>query len=127
MMDKIGLQSAPNRLMPVMKVPLKQKQTLSGFQQHLQTAWEADSQLTLTKHAKWRMEQRKIEINPQTWDQIADKAKEAKKKGVTESLVITDNAALVISTINNKVITVMDRDEAASQIFTNINGTIILG
>ncbi|PEZ81367.1 hypothetical protein CN380_10640 [Bacillus sp. AFS017274] len=33
---------------------------------------------------------------------------------------------LLVSTKNNKVITVMDRDEATSQIFTNINGTIIL-
>ncbi|MFJ7939954.1 hypothetical protein ACIQYG_15760 [Peribacillus sp. NPDC096622] len=34
--------------------------------------------------------------------------------------------ALIVSTVNNKVITVMDRDEATSQIFTNINETIIL-
>ncbi|WP_241663243.1 hypothetical protein [Peribacillus simplex] len=39
---------------------------------------------------------------------------------VTESLVITENAALIVSTKNNKVITVMYRDEATSQIFTNI-------
>ncbi|WP_232732506.1 hypothetical protein [Bacillus sp. mrc49] len=57
---------------------------------------------------------------------IEVKADEAKKKSVTESPVITDNAALIISTKNNKVITVMDRDEASAQIFTNINGTIIL-
>ncbi|WHY99165.1 TIGR02530 family flagellar biosynthesis protein [Peribacillus simplex] len=72
------------------------------------------------------MSQRNIEIAPKTWDKIADKANEAKKMGVTESLIIIDNAALIVSTKNNKVITVMDRDEATSQIFTNINGTIIL-
>ncbi|MFE3974329.1 MULTISPECIES: hypothetical protein [unclassified Peribacillus] len=62
----------------------------------------------------------------QTWKQITDKANEAKKMGVTESLIITNNAALIVSTKKNKVITVMDRDEASAQIFTNINGTIIL-
>lgn len=72
------------------------------------------------------MSQRNIEITPQTWDKIADKANEAKRMGVIESLIITDNAALIVSTKNNKVITVMDRDEATSQIFMNINGTIIL-
>ncbi len=46
--------------------------------------------------------------------------------GVTEALFITANAALIVSTENNKVVTVMDRDEATSQIFTNINGTIII-
>ncbi|MGM0886671.1 MAG: hypothetical protein ACQEW5_06860 [Bacillota bacterium] len=39
--------------------------------------------------------------------------------GVTEALfIITANAALIVSTENNKAITVMDRDEATSQIFT---------
>lgn len=72
------------------------------------------------------MSQRSIEIASQTWDKIALKANKAKKMGVTESLIITENAALIVSTKNNKVITVMDREEATSQIFTNINGTIIL-
>ncbi|MES9738965.1 hypothetical protein ABWK46_16775 [Peribacillus frigoritolerans] len=32
----------------------------------------------------------------------------------------------MVSTENNKAFTVMDRDEATSQIFTKINGTIII-
>ncbi|MFF2854961.1 hypothetical protein [Peribacillus sp. NPDC058002] len=46
--------------------------------------------------------------------------------GVTEFLIIIDNEALIVSTKNNKVITVMNRDVATSPIFTNINGTIVL-
>lgn len=126
-MNKLGFQANSAQALPLIKTPLKQRQTVQqGFQQHFQTAVTADQKLTISKHAQLRMDQRKIEINPQTWDLIADKANEAKKMGVTESLIITDNAALVISTKNNKVITVMDRDEASSQIFTNINGTILL-
>ncbi|MFJ7638588.1 TIGR02530 family flagellar biosynthesis protein [Peribacillus sp. NPDC097225] len=126
-MENLSFKANPAQMVAVTKVPLKEKKTIQqGFQQHFETAVESDSKITLSKHAKWRMDQRKIEINSQTWDQIADKAKEAKKKGVTESLVITSNVALVISTKNNRVITVMDREEASSQIFTNINGTIIL-
>lgn len=126
-MNILGFQANSAQALPLIKTPLKQRQTVQqGFQQHFQTAVTADQKLTISKHAQLRMDQRKIEINPQTWDLIADKANEAKKMGVTESLIITDNAALVISTKNNKVITVMDRDEASSQIFTNINGTILL-
>lgn len=33
---------------------------------------------------------------------------------------------LIVSAKNNTVITAMDRKEAQTQIFTNINGTIIL-
>ncbi|MFJ7747050.1 TIGR02530 family flagellar biosynthesis protein [Peribacillus sp. NPDC097295] len=125
-MNKLGFQVNSAQATPLMKSPLRQrKATQQGFQQHFETA-VALEKLTISKHAQMRMNQRKIEINQQTWDRIADKAIEAKKMGVTESLIITDNAALVISTKNNIVITVMDRDEASSQIFTNINGTILL-
>lgn len=35
--------------------------------------------------------------------------------GLTEFLIIIDNEALIVSTKNNKVITVMDMDEATSK------------
>ncbi|GAB6258765.1 MULTISPECIES: hypothetical protein [Peribacillus] len=35
--------------------------------------------------------------------------------GVNESLIITKNAALIVSPKNNMVITVMNREEATSQ------------
>ncbi|MFJ8068740.1 TIGR02530 family flagellar biosynthesis protein [Peribacillus sp. NPDC096447] len=93
---------------------------------HFQAAVSTNEKMTISKHAQFRMSQRSIEIASQTWDKIALKANEAKKMGVTESLIITENAALIVSTKNYNVITVMDREEATSQIFTNINGTIIL-
>lgn len=65
----------------------------------------------LVKHAQLRMSQRNTDIAPETWDKIAHKANEAKKMGITEALFITANAALIVSTENNKVIAVMDGDE----------------
>ncbi|MFE0506479.1 TIGR02530 family flagellar biosynthesis protein [Peribacillus butanolivorans] len=126
-MDKLGFQANSAQMIPLSKTPLRQRQMIQqGFQQHFQEAISTNEKLTISKHAQMRMDQRKIVIEQQTWDKIADKANEAKKMGVTESLIIIDNAALVISTKNNKVITVVDREEASSQIFTNINGAILL-
>ncbi|MFB7637208.1 TIGR02530 family flagellar biosynthesis protein [Peribacillus butanolivorans] len=126
-MDKLGFQANSAQMIPLTKTPLRQRKMIQqGFQQHFQEAISTNEKLTISKHAQMRMDQRKIVIEQQTWEKIADKANEAKKMGVTESLIIIDNAALVISTKNNKVITVVDREEASSQIFTNINGTILL-
>ncbi|TDL89633.1 flagellar protein [Vibrio vulnificus] len=97
-----------------------------GFRQHFQATVSTNEKLTISKHAQLRMSQRNIDIAPQTWDKIAHKANEAKKIGVTETLFITANAALMVSTENYKVNTVMDKDEATSQNFTDINGTIII-
>ncbi|MFC0558600.1 TIGR02530 family flagellar biosynthesis protein [Halalkalibacter alkalisediminis] len=83
-------------------------------------------QLKVSKHAKHRMDTRGIEFSPEKWLTIQEKVKEAKQKGVKDSLVITNNAALVVSVQNDTVITVLNRDEAQSQIFTNINGTILI-
>ncbi|MDC3416390.1 TIGR02530 family flagellar biosynthesis protein [Aquibacillus salsiterrae] len=83
-------------------------------------------QLKLSKHAEGRLVERNIEINPNQWEKINQKVGEAKQKGITDSLIVTKEAALVVSTKNNMVVTAMDRMEATSRIFTNINGTILI-
>ncbi|MCS0673082.1 TIGR02530 family flagellar biosynthesis protein [Cytobacillus firmus] len=102
------------------------KQSHNKFSAHLQTALQTEGDLIVSKHAKQRLEQRGIHISVERWKQIEEKVKEAKAMGVKESLVLLDNAALVVSAKNNTVITAMDRKETRTQIFTNIDGTIIL-
>lgn len=82
--------------------------------------------LKISKHASERLQERNIEIDTKQWEKINDKVKEAKAKGITDSLVITEQAALLVSAKNNTVVTVMNRQEATSRIFTNINGTILM-
>ncbi|WP_078554669.1 TIGR02530 family flagellar biosynthesis protein [Bacillus alkalicellulosilyticus] len=89
-------------------------------------AAEINPQLKVSKHAQKRLDERGIEIGEKKWNIIEAKMKEAKEKGISDSLVIMDDAALVVSVKNNTVITALDRMEASSQIFTNINGTIII-
>jgi flagellar operon protein len=101
-------------------------QNANKFSQHLKNAIEMDSKLTISKHANERMLQRGITISENRWQQIENKVQEAKKMGVKESLILLDDAALIVSARNNTVITAMDRHEAATQIFTNINGTIVM-
>ncbi|WP_458413896.1 TIGR02530 family flagellar biosynthesis protein [Schinkia sp. CFF1] len=87
---------------------------------------QEETSLRITKHAEKRLNERNIKIDQELWHKIEQKVHEAKGKGVSDSLVITDQAALIISAKNNTVITAMDRQEASSQIFTNINGTILI-
>ncbi|MEH7382528.1 TIGR02530 family flagellar biosynthesis protein [Bacillus sp. JJ1533] len=87
---------------------------------------EKETSLVISKHAQKRLDERNIRIQDSKWNEIQLKISEAKTKGVKDSLVVTDNAALIVNVPNNTVITAMNRDEANAQIFTNINGTIIL-
>ncbi|MDY0405880.1 TIGR02530 family flagellar biosynthesis protein [Virgibacillus sp. 179-BFC.A HS] len=85
-----------------------------------------EQELKISKHAQTRLQERNIQIDEQQWQKISEKISEAKEKGITDSLVITDNAALVVSAKNHTVVTAMPIQEANSHIFTNINGTIIV-
>lgn len=112
---------------PNVQVPKQLKTVQTPFSQHFNQALSHEtSQLTISKHASERIEQRGIQINASQWDKIGLKVSEAKRKGVNESLVIVNNAALIVSAKNETVITAMNLQEASNQIFTNINGAIIV-
>ena len=100
-------------------------QTGSSFKELLGTIQDETS-LKISKHAEKRLNERNIKIDQELWNKIEQKVNEAKGKGVSDSLVVTEQAALIVSAKNNTVITAMDRQEASSQIFTNINGTILI-
>ncbi|MCR6111116.1 flagellar protein [Bacillus sp. A301a_S52] len=96
------------------------------FKQMLTHSIEEQSELKISKHAEKRLLDRGIDVAGETWSEIHSKIKEAKQKGVTDSLVLTNEAAFVVSAQNETVITAMDREEAATQLFTNINGAIVI-
>lgn len=102
---------------------VKKSSQASSFQTVL---GQTQTQLKISKHAQDRLNERNINISSDKWNEIADQVKEAKKKGITNSLVITNEATLLVSAKNHTVVTALDRDEAESRIFTNINGTILL-
>jgi len=111
---------------PNKKIYKHETHNSNKFAAHLQNALQPNGNLIVSKHANERLQQRGIHIDEAHWKQIGDKVLEARKKGVNESLVLLKEAALIVSAKNNTVITAMDREEARTQIFTNINGTIIL-
>lgn len=113
---------------PVMrpKPPAQQAAQPSGFNHLLKDKIFDGIPVQLTKHAKERLSERSIHFSSSKWQKIHDRMLEAKAKGLKDSLVLTREAALVVNVDNNTVITALNRKEAASHIFTNINGTILV-
>ena len=101
------------------------KQSVKQSFQNILESEEA-KQLKVSKHASNRLQERNIAIDDKQWEKITNKVFEAKSKGVNDSLVLTNNAALIVSAKNATVITAMNRQEAQDQLFTNIDGTIVL-
>src|SRR5699024_5070295 len=104
--------------------PVKNIKQKSQF--HFKDVLTNVQDLKISKHAKHRLQERNIHIDKKQWKIIGEKVSEAKQKGVTDSLLVRDQAALLVSTTNKTVVTAMNREEATSKIFTNINRTILI-
>lgn len=107
-------------------VTIKQPKQIQNSASFADILTEAQQTVKISKHASQRIAQRNIEISPTEWQQIDDKLQVAKNKGLKESLFLTKNAALIINVKNHTVVTALDRQEASNQVFTNIDGAIIL-
>ncbi|SFA77555.1 flagellar operon protein [Lentibacillus halodurans] len=123
-MDHRIHQLQQHHAMPLstVKMPANHSQSETSFKDVLTEVQD----IKISKHAEQRLNERDITINETQWQTISAKMGEAKQKGVTDSLVLTDEAALLVSAKNNTVITAMNKKEAVSKIFTNINGTILI-
>lgn len=103
---------------------LKTNTTKKSFIDHLNHA--SIEALKISKHASERINERNIAISDSEWQEITEKVFEARDKGVNQPLVLMEQAALIVSAKNGTVITALDRSEARQQLFTNIDGTIVL-
>lgn len=87
---------------------------------------EADTELKFSKHAASRLADRQIDLTEEQMRRLENGAKKASEKGIQESLVLIDQLAFIVSVKNNTVITAMDQKEANNNIFTNIDGAVIM-
>ena len=123
MVNKITIQHVPFHPTLSPKQPVKETASTT-FLDHLQQATRQG--LKISRHASERMQERNIQISDEEWQHVTNRVLEAQDKGVKQPLVLLDQAALIVSAKNATVITALDRHEAKSQLFTNIDGTIVL-
>ena len=82
--------------------------------------------LKFSKHASIRLEQRGISLTDGQVKRLEDGTMRASMKGIKDSLVIVDDMAFIVNVPNNTVITAMDQTQAKDNIFTNIDGAVIV-
>lgn len=84
------------------------------------------SALKFSSHAIDRLKSRGISFDAETLKRIEGAVDKAAQKGSKESLVLTDDSALIVSVKNKTVITAMDRVAMKENVFTNIDSTVII-
>lgn len=79
-----------------------------------------------SKHAGNRLAERNISLTDEQMKRLESGIDKAGAKGIKESLVILDNYAFIVNTGNNTVITAMNQELEEDNIYTNIDGAVII-
>lgn len=84
------------------------------------------SGVAFSKHAMARAEERGIEVDDTLMDQLTSSVERAQAKGATNILAFDATRAFIINVPHGRVITTMSQEEMEENIFTNIDGAVLL-
>jgi flagellar operon protein len=92
-----------------------------SFQEILEST-QGSREVRFSKHAAQRLSNRNIEQK----ERLQAGTAKASQKGIRESLVLVDQLAFIVNIPNNTVVTAMQQNETDENIFTNIDGAVII-
>lgn len=109
------------------KIREKSSQSIDqAFSGILQEKLDQSSGIKFSKHAELRMQSRNINLTSSQKEKMGEAVKKAEAKGVKDSLVLMDNMAFVVNVRSRTVITAANNSELKENVFTNIDGTVIV-
>lgn len=97
-----------------------------SFEEILQKRQSNASELKFSKHASLRLEERNISLTEDQNARLESGVQKAVEKGIKDSLVMVDSLAFIVNVPNKTVVTAMDQKETPNNIFTNIDGAVIM-
>ena len=100
------------------------KNTGASFGAMLQQ--QLDNRVNFSKHALARAEERGIELTPTLMHKLAGSVEKAQEKGATNIVAFDSAQAFIINIPHGRVITTMSQAEMRENIFTNIDGAVLL-
>ncbi len=100
---------------------LREKQAEESNRQILE-----NSSLKFSKHAAMRLNDRNINLTQEMNTRLENGVEQASEKGIQESLVLVDSLAFIVNVPNRTVVTAMDQNETLNNVFTNIDGAVIM-
>lgn len=109
----------------LIKEKVLQQSKDSSFSKILQERLE-HKEVKFSKHAMERAAQRGIEIESKLMSDISEAVDKARVKGVKDIVVIGKQGAFVVNVANNTVVTSMNPMEMKNNIFTNIDGAVMI-
>ena len=111
-------------------VPIKKEENSLSFQEVLKQKQELSTitrgELKFSKHASARLLDRNISLTKEQFERLENGTRKAEAKGINESLMIMDGLAFIVNVKNNTVVTAMEQESSNGNVFTNIDGAVIV-
>lgn len=97
-----------------------------SFQSILNGKLQQESGITFSKHAVARAEERNIDLSESSMARLQEGVRLAEEKGLNDTLILVDKTAFIVNIKNSKVITTVSHDDLKGNVFTNIDGTVVI-
>ena len=128
-MNELQLRRAITTGLPQIQTQTRQEKEqatkpAAEFQKVLENSLQQN--VTFSKHAAQRVAQRGIELSEHNLARLHEGIRLAETKGLDDTLILVDNMAFLVNVSSNKVITTISSNEMKGNVFTNIDGTVIM-
>ena len=97
-----------------------------AFGAMLQRRTAEKNAVNFSKHALARAEERGIELTPTLLDKLAGSVEKAREKGAKNIVAFDATQAFILNIPYGRVITTLSQEEMRENIFTNIDGAVLL-
>jgi len=104
---------------------IKQGQNVD-FKSLLEKSLKAKDDVTFSKHAQQRVHERQIDVSTMAMTNLNNAVSQAREKGVKDALILNGDTMFIVNTTNNIVVTALKGSEMKDNVFTNIDGTVII-
>jgi len=127
----LSLEQVQGQYLNQPKVQHQSHHVETSFHEYLEQAAKGknvlqNSEVKFSKHAANRLSTRNIELTQGQIDRLQEGTRKAEAKGINDSLVIVDSLAFIVNVPSNTVVTAMEQSETNDNIFTNIDGAVII-
>ncbi len=127
-MKEINIKSLENRLINNTKLNGFQQRKVANkdFGQILENIRRKNQSIVFSKHALERMNRRNMQLTSEEMNRLERAFNKAEDKGVKDALILLDDKAFIASIKNKTVITTLFKEQLKENVFTNIDGAVII-
>lgn len=119
---------APDRIRDNAAAKTTNTGTVQDFRQVLGQELERPiaEPLRFSAHAHARLQSRNLQLSTEQMRKLNEAVDKAAAKGLDDTLILTKDAAFIVNVANRTVVTAMDRNSLDGNVFTNIDGAVIV-